>query len=358
MTIKDFFRIMKEKRASDLFLRSGGVPRLRIDGRVCPLGEELTSKSDLDKIVAELITEEEQKKKFKENLELDFAYSYEGVGRFRVIVFFQRSTPSIVVRYVHDETQTFEDLNLPAELLKKFAAEDRGIVLFTGPAGCGKSTSVASVIDYINSNTEKHIITVEDPIEFLFKDKKSIINQRELGLDVLSYPAALKHFTLQSPDVIFIGLIRDSQTMHAAITAAEMGVLLLSTFHTINAVQTLERIVNFFPPHLHEEVRIQLSLVLKGVISLRLIPRKDSPGRVPACETMVLTPTVSRIIREGKIWEMKRFMEQGEMFGMQTFNQALVRLVRAGKVSEEDARLFSDSKDEFELELRGIKKVS
>jgi len=357
MNIRDFFRIMKEKGASDLFIRAGGTPRLRIDGKICPLGDEIVSKHDLEKMAEELISTDEQKMLYKENLEVDFAYSYEGVGRFRVIIFLQRGSPSLVARFVREDIQTFEDLNLPIDLLKRFATEDRGIVLATGPAGSGKSTTIASLLEYINSNSQNHIVTIEDPIEFLFKDKKSIINQRELGLDVPSYPAALKHFTLQSPDVIFIGLIRDTQTMHAAISAAEMGVLLLSTFHTINAIQTLERIVNFFPPHLHDEVRIQLSLVLKGIISLRLIPRKDAPGRIPACETMVLTPTIARIIREGKIWEMKRFMEQGEMFGMQTFNQSLVKLVKAGKISEEDARDASDSRDEFELELRGIKRV-
>ena len=357
MSIKEFFKIMRENNASDMFLRAGGIPRIRVDGRVCPLSEDVLSKADMDKIAQELIVTEQQKKKFQEDLEVDFAYPLEGVGRFRVIIFAQRGTPSIVVRYVRDDIQTFEELNLPVELLKKFASEKRGIVLLTGPAGSGKSTTVSSMIGYINTNMERHIVTVEDPIEFLFKDKKSIINQRELGLDVLDYPAALKHFTLQSPDVIFIGLIRDPQTMHAAITAAEMGVLLLSTFHTINAIQTVERIINFFPPHLHAEVRIQLSLVLKGIISMRLIPRKDAPGRIPACETMVLTPTISRILREGKVWEMRRFIEQGEMFGMQTFNQALIKLVRAGKISEEDAKLSSDSKEDFELELRGIKKT-
>jgi pilus retraction protein PilT len=356
MSIKDFFKIMREKSASDLFLRVGGIPRLRVDGRVCPLNEKPLTNTDIDKIVQELLISPEQRELFKKNLEVDFAYSFEGVGRFRVIVFIQRGSPSIVVRYVRDDVQTFEELNLPVDLLKQFSQEDRGLVLVTGPAGSGKSTTVASMIEYINTNFERHIVTVEDPIEFLFRDKKSIINQRELNLDVPSYPAALKHFTLQSPDVIFISLLRDPETMYAAISAAEMGVLLLSTFHTINAVQTIERIVNFFPPHLHNEVRLQLSLVLKGIISLRLIPRKDAPGRIPACETMVLTPSISRIIREGKPWEMRRFMEEGQMFGMQTFNQALVKLVKAGKISEQDAKNFSDSKEDFELELRGIKK--
>ncbi|MFH1655762.1 MAG: PilT/PilU family type 4a pilus ATPase [Candidatus Omnitrophota bacterium] len=358
MTIKEFLKIMSEKNASDMFLRAGGIPRLRIDGRITPIGDESITKRDMEKMADELIITEAQKKRFEKDLEIDFAYSYEGVGRFRIIIFVQRGTPSIVVRYVKDKILTFDELNLPVELFKKMSMEERGIVLVTGPAGSGKSTTVASMIQYINTNVERHIVTIEDPIEFLFADKKSIINQRELGLDVLDYNAALKHFTLQSPDVIFIGLIRDYETMHAAISTAEMGVLLLSTFHTINAIQTVERIINFFPPHLHNEARLQLSEVLKGIISLRLIPRKDAPGRIPACETMVFTPSVSRVIREGKIQELKQFLEQGSMYGMQTFNQSLVKLVKAGKISEEDAKFFSDNKDELSLELRGIKRTT
>jgi twitching motility protein PilT len=212
------------------------------------------------------------------------------------------------------------------------------------------------MIEYINNNYNKHILTVEEPIEFTFKDKKSLINQRELGLDVASYAVALRSFTLQSPDVIFIGNIRDYDTMQAAITAAETGVLVLSTLHTVNASQSVERIINFFPPHQHQEVRNQLSSILKGVISLRLIPMKNSSGRVPAYETMLLTPTISRLIREGKVSEMPQYIEDGEVFGMCSFNQSLIKLVKDGLVTEEEAASFADNRDEFILTLKGIRR--
>lgn len=213
------------------------------------------------------------------------------------------------------------------------------------------------MIGYINENAKRHVLTIEEPIEFTFKETNSVINQRDLGVDVMSYTVALHAFTLQSPDVIYIGNTRDKETMAAAITAAETGVLVLSTLHTINASQTVERIINFFPPHQHEEVKVQLSYLLKGVISLRLLPKKDGTGRIPACEVMLFTPTISRLIREGKILEMPEAMEEGLIFGMQSFNQALVKLVREGKVSEEDAMDYADSKDEFLLALKGIKKA-
>ncbi|MFC1593857.1 type IV pilus twitching motility protein PilT [Candidatus Omnitrophota bacterium] len=358
MKIFEYLEIMIKQKASDMLLRAGGIPRLRVDGKICPLDTNVLTAEDMKELSDQLMTSDDYKKKFKETLEVDFAISVPNLGRFRVIIFLQRSTPSIVIRHVHDQSQTFEELHLPEKLMKTFANENRGLILATGPAGSGKSTAVASLLEYVNVNLQKHIITVEDPIEFMFKDKKSIINQRELGLDVPNYPEALKHFTLQSPDVIFIGLIRDPETMQAAISAAEMGVMVVSTFHTVNAMQTIERIVNFFPPYLHNEVKMRLSLLLKGIISLRLVPLKDSTGRIPAYESMVLTPSIARLLREGKMWEMRRFIEEGEMFGMQTFNQSLVKMVKEGKIDENTAREFADSKDEFELELKGIKRIA
>jgi twitching motility protein PilT len=213
------------------------------------------------------------------------------------------------------------------------------------------------MIEYINDNCKKHILTIEEPIEFAFKDKNCLINQRELGIDVSDYAVALRTLTLQSPDVIYIGSIRDHATMSAAITTAETGALVLSTLHTVNASQSLERIVNFFPPHQHQEIREQLSSILKGIISLRLIPLKKGTGRIPAYEVMLLTPTISRLIREGKPWEIPRFIEEGEIFGMQSFNQSLVKLVTKDLVSEEDAASAADNKDEFILALKGIKKT-
>jgi twitching motility protein PilT len=223
--------------------------------------------------------------------------------------------------------------------------------------GSGKSTAIASMIEYINNNSKRHILTIEEPIEFTFKDKESIINQRELGIDVSSYAVALRALTLHSPDVIFISNIRDYETMFAAITAAETGVLVLSTLHTVNASQSVERIINFFPPHQHREIRDQLSSVLKGVISLRLIPLKTGSGRIPAYETMLLTPTISRLIREGKDREIQQFIEEGAVYGMQSFNQSLIKLVKDGKISQEEAERFADNKEDFVLALKGIKKT-
>jgi twitching motility protein PilT len=222
--------------------------------------------------------------------------------------------------------------------------------------GSGKSTTIASMMEYINSSSKKHILTAEEPIEFTFEDKQSIINQRELGIDVASYTVALRSFTLQSPDVMYIGNIRDYETVSSAMTAAETGVLVLSTLHTVNASQSVERLINFFPPHQHQEARNQLATLLKGVISLRLVPAKDGAGRIPAYEIMLLTPTISRLIREGKIWEIPQFIDDGAIFGMQSFNQSLVKLVQEGKITEEDAAQAADSRDEFMLAFRGIKK--
>ena len=355
MNISTFFKIMVEKEASDLYLRTKAFPRARIQGKIEVIYPEPLSKKDLLAMTNLLLATEQEQKKFRDNLDIDFIYEEPDVGRFRINIFTQRGTPAIVARHVHRHVKSFEELNLPAELLKSFCQESKGLFLACGPAGSGKSTMIASMIESMNVMSPRHIITLEDPIEFLFEDKKSIISQRELGIDVPSYPAALKHVTQQSPDVIFIGNIRDAETMQAAITATELGAFVLSTFHTVNSIQTIIRMVNFFPPYLHDEVRAQLSLLLKGTVSLRLIPRKDGRGRVPAYETMVVTPTIAGLIREGHIGDIQRYIDQGKLFGMQSFKQSLVHLVQSGLVNAEDARHFADSKDEFDLALKGIK---
>lgn len=356
MDIKEYLKMMIEKNASDMFYRAGSNVHMRIDGKVVPVDDKIISLDEVNETVKNL-TSNELRELFKRNLDVDFGTYVPGLNnRFRISIFMQRNWPALVVRNICAETQSFEDLSLPAEILKKLSMENRGLVLLTGSAGSGKSTTIASMIEYINTHSHKHILTVEEPIEFTFKDKESVINQRELGSDVSSYAVALRAFTLQSPDVIFIGNIRDHETMSSAITAAETGVLVLSTLHTINASQSIERIVNFFPPHQHQQVRIQLSYLLKGVISLRLVPLKDGAGRIPAYETMLLTPTIGRLIREGKIWEIPQFIGDGAIFGMQSFNQSLIKLVQEGKITEEEAADFSDNRDEFILTLRGIKR--
>lgn len=348
---------MVEKNASDLFYRAGGIPRIRLDGKLVAVEDKVLSLEDVMQAAEELTTPK-QRDIFKRDKDVDFAvYLNEFDQRFRVSIFIQRNWPSIVIRNIRNTIQSFEELNLPADVLKKLSMETRGLVLLTGTMGSGKSTTLASMIEYVNNNCNKHILTVEEPIEYTFKDKNCLINQRELGIDVSSYGVALRAFTLQSPDVIFISNIRDQETMAAAITAAETGVLVFSTLHTVNAAQTVERIVNFFPPHQHQEVKNQLSTLLKGVISLRLIPQKDGSGRLPSYEIMTLTPTISRLIREGTTWEMSKFIEEGAVFGMSSFTQSLIKLVKDGKVSEETAADFSDNRDEFMLALKGIRKV-
>jgi twitching motility protein PilT len=357
MKIKKLLEEIVKRDASDLFCRAGSPPCLRIDGHITALGEDTLAVDDVVKAVEE-ITTPEQREKLKNNLDIDFAlFSQELDRRLRVSIFMQRNSPAFVIRNIRNTIANFEELNLPAEALKKLCLEARGLVLLTGSTGSGKSTAIASMIEYVNSNTKKHILTIEEPIEFTFKDKSSIINQRELGLDVVSYTTALRAFTLQSPDVIYIANIRDPETMAAAMTAAETGVLVLSTLHTINAAQSVERITNFFPPHQHHQVHTQLASLLKGVISLRLVPLKDQPGRIPAYEIMLLTPTISRLIREGNVAEIPKFIEEGSIFGMQSFTQSLVKLLEEGKISEKEAMSFSDNKDEFILALRGIRKV-
>ncbi|MDO8489367.1 MAG: PilT/PilU family type 4a pilus ATPase [Candidatus Omnitrophota bacterium] len=357
MDIKRLMREMVDRSASDLFYRAGGVPRLRIDGKIISMDTRVLTVEDV-MLATEQLANTKQLEVFRKSLDVDFAvYLEEFDRRFRVSVFTQRNWPSIVIRNVRNDIDTFEELNLPVEILTKLSLETRGLVLLTGSMGSGKSTTIASMIEYINNNCRKHILTAEEPIEFTFEDKQSIINQRELGIDVPTYQTALRAFTLQSPDVMFIGNIRDYETVSSAMAAAETGVLVLSTLHTINASETIERLINLFPPHQHQEVRNQLSSLLKGVISLRLVPVKHGSGRVPAYETMLLTPTISRLIREGKTWEIPQFIEDGSVFGMQSFTQSLVKLTHEGKINIEDAILAADSREEFMLAYKGIKKA-
>lgn len=357
MDIKNYLKLMVEKNASDMFYRGGGNVRMRIDGKVLAVSDEIISVDEVNDTIKKL-TSSELKGSFQKNMDVDFGIDIPELNhRFRITIFVQRNLPALVIRNICSDIRGFKELNLPAEILQKLSLEPRGLILLTGTMGSGKSTAIASMVEYINNNCHKHILTIEEPIEFIFQDKKSIVNQRELGRDVSSYQVALRAFTLQSPDVIFIGNIRDYETMSSALTAAETGLLVLSTLHTVNAAKTVERVINFFPPYQHQEIRTQLASLLKGVISLRLLPLKDGSGRIPAYEIMLSTPTVSRLIREGKIWEITPFIEDGTIFGMQSFNQSLVKLVKEGKVSEEIGASYADNKDEFILALRGIKKI-
>lgn len=353
MDLKKYLDVMVEKDASDMYLKSGSPVFYRIDGKLKSLDNEIISSADTESAMRELLSETEQHA-FNKGLEMDTALAVKGLGRFRVNIFRQMGTIALVFRLIKSDIPSFEELNLPAELMRQLSNEERGMILITGIAGSGKSTTIAAMIEYLNNNERKHIITIEDPIEYSFSDKKSVISQREVGADTLDFHNALKHVIRQSPDVIFIGEMRDYETIQSAIMAAETGHLVLSTLHTVDATQTVERIINYFPPYQHDQVRLQLSLILKAVISLRLLLKKDGTGRLPACEIMTLTPTVRKVIREGRTNELYECIKRGDIAYMQTFNQALVKLLKEGKITENEAMKYASNVEELTLELRGI----
>lgn len=354
MEIRKIFKTMAESEASDLYLRLAASPHMRVAGKVIKMDFDVLSSDDMTLVSNYLLENDSRKREFIEKQDVDFIHVDPDVGRFRINMFQQRGTTAIVARYVHAKVKTFKELHLPEGLCKMFCEESSGLFLVCGPAGNGKSTTIASMLEYINNTQSKHVITIEDPVEYLFEDKKCLISQRELGIDVPSYTSALKHVTQQSPDIMFIGNIRDESTMKAAITATELGTFVMSTFHTVNAVQTIIRMVNFFPPYLHDEVRMQLSMILKGVVSIRLLPRIDGKGRIPAFETMVVTSTIARLIREGKNREIQDYIDEGEIFGMKSFKKSLIELVKSGIVAEADARQYADSKTDFDLGIKGV----
>lgn len=343
---------MIEENASDAFVRAGSVLKGRVLGEVRPIGDYKFLPQDLEKIIAEIIPQDLEEA-FQKRKSCEFALWFKEYWRFRISIFYQRNTVALVIRKIDLRIPTFSELNLPSKVLEKFCQEKRGLILLTGITGSGKSTTIASMIEYINQNFRKHILTVEEPIEFTFQDKKSIINQREIGKDVASYQEALRQFALHSPDVLFIGNIRDQDTCYAALTAAETGILVFSTLHTVNASTTVERIINFFPPYQHNFILMQLSVLLKGVICLRLLPRLDKKGLIPAYEIMTLSPTISRLLRENKLWEIPKYIASGEIYGMKSFDQCLLELVEKKLISPQLALEYADKKEELQLNLKG-----
>jgi twitching motility protein PilT len=300
-----------------------------------------------------------QKQKFKDNLEIDIAYSVPGLGRFRCNVFQQRGTVGLVLRVIPVKILTIRELGLPV-VLEKIAQESRGMVLCTGTTGSGKSTSLAAIIDFINTNRCEHIVTIEDPIEFLHRDKKSIVNQREIEVDTKTFAAALRSGMRQDPDVILVGEMRDYETIETAITAAETGHLVFSTLHTLDATETVNRIISVFPPHQQKQIRLQLSGVLKAVISMRLIPRADSHGRVPATEVMISTPFIRDcIINKDKTKLIHEAIAAGvSQYGMQTFDQAVFMLYKQELITYDEALRRCSNPDEFKLRIQGIQSTS
>ncbi|MFH1232027.1 MAG: PilT/PilU family type 4a pilus ATPase [Planctomycetota bacterium] len=353
--IKGLFAAVVARNASDLFIKVGVPPTIRILGQLeklpqtTPLTQEMVEKLFME------ITTEKSRQKFMETNEIDAAYEVYGLGRFRANIFRQRGFIGMAFRYIHSDIPSIEDLNLPFKPLEKLATTTRGLFLVTGTAGSGKSTTIASFLNHVNKNWKKHIITIEDPVEYIFVDDKCIIDQRELGIDTFSFAEALRHSVRQSPDIIMIGELRDKDTMETAINAAETGHLVISTVHSINSFQTIERIVNMFSPHQHKLLYQQLSLLLQGIISQRLLVRSDGKGLIPAAEIMLSTPTIKNLIYEGKIPEIYAPIQEGyNYYGTQTFNQSLKYLFQNNFISVADALAYSDKPEELKLELRGI----
>ncbi len=345
---------MVEQEASDLFLKVGNRPFLRINGRLLPVGEDRFTHEQITALASDLMGPQ-RRQLFHAQRELNFAFARDGTGRFRANVLWQKGTTALVIRRVQGAIPTFEELHLPGEVLGRLIGEPFGLVLITGPTGCGKSTTAAAMLDYLNHTTPKHIVTLEDPIEFQFEEHQAIINQREVGVDTRSFSEGLKNVLRQSPDVLFLSDIRDAETMESALLAAEAGQLVLSCIHTTNAVTTIERLVALAPPHQHKLIRLRLSLVLKGLISLRLLQRLDGSGRIPVCEVLVMTPTMRELLREGRLEQVPAALQDGAMYGMQTFTQALYQRYRRGEVDLEEALRYADSPEELQLAVREIR---
>jgi len=356
MDLRFLLQIMAEKNASDLHLRSNKPAVFRVDGNLSFRSPESIPAETVERWTKSIMNEK-QTRSFEERLECDMALTVDNLGRFRVNIYRQRNVINIAFRIIPNRIPTFDELKLPA-VVAKIADEPRGLVLVTGTTGSGKSTTLAAMIDYINSSRSRHIITIEDPIEYLHEDKQSILSQRELLQDTLSYPEALKHAVRQDPDVILLGEMRDLDTMGAALTAAQTGHLVLSTIHTIDAVQTVNRIIDVFPPHQQNQIRFQLADTLRGVISQRLLPHASGAGRVPAVEVMVVTPLIRKYIIENTLSEISTNMKQGAYYGMQTFHQALVAMIQKGDISLETALEASSNPEEIMMAIRGVQSGS
>ncbi|MCS7227948.1 MAG: PilT/PilU family type 4a pilus ATPase [Endomicrobia bacterium] len=342
---------------SDLHLRSDSIPYIRKNGILMVLEGEFPISYEEIKNFAYYVMNEEQQRRFEIEKECDVGYNFENISRLRMNIFYQKGVINIAIRNIPMEIPSREYLALP-DIVYKLAENVRGLVLVTGPAGSGKSTTLASMIDYINSTRSAHIVTIEDPIEFIHKDKKSIISQREVPYDTLSFISALRHVVRQNPDVILIGEMRDLETMQAALTAAQLGHFVLSTVHTVDTIQTINRIIDIFPPHQQNQIRLQLADTLKGVISQRLIRKKDGSGLIPAVEVLVVTPAVKKCIEEKNFGDLYNLLKQGKHYGMQTFNQALLDLFRNEKISLEDALQAASSPEELMLAIKGIETSS
>ena len=350
--IDELLSEMMGRNASDLHIKAGSPPVIRVDGELALLDDPPLTPEDTKDVAASIMTDK-QIRRFSEHNEIDFAYSSPNLGRFRVNVFRQRGSIGMTLRRVATERATMEELGLPP-ILERLADEPRGLILVTGTAGSGKTTTLAAMIDHINHTREGHIVTIEDPIEVLHADKQCLVTQREIGIDTASYGDALRHVVRQDPNVILIGEMRDHETVSAALTAAEIGNLVLSTLHTIDATETINRIIDFFPPYQQKQVRLMLASTLKGIVSMRLIPSING-GLVPAVEVLVMTGTVREYILDSEKTHMIRdAMEEGEYYGMQTFDQSLLALYQDGLITLDDATAMAANAHDFMIKIRSL----
>jgi twitching motility protein PilT len=359
MHINDVLKVAVERKASDIHIKVGAHPVLRIDGRLQVLSEFKRLMQEDTIAMAFSMMSSRQKERFKQHLETDIAYSVPGLGRFRCNIFQQRGSVGLVLRLIPARILTFKELLLPP-VLETICAEQRGLVLVTGTTGSGKSTTLAAMIDFINTRRIEHVMTIEDPIEFLHRDKKSIINQREVEVDTKGFSAALRSALRQDPDVILVGEMRDYETIETALLAAETGHLVLSTLHTLDATESVNRIISVFPPHQQKQIRIQLAAVLKSIISMRLLPRADGLGRVPAIEVLISTPYIRDCVENKEKTKLIRdAISQGtSQYGMQTFDQSLYLLYKNGLITLDEALRRASNPDEFRLRIQGIQSTS
>jgi twitching motility protein PilT len=355
MHVNDLLKIAVERGASDLHLKVGSYPMMRLQGGLLPAND--AKKLDHEDLMAmsAAVMSTAQREKFRESQEVDLAYSVPGLGRFRCNIFQQRGTVGLVLRIIPMHIRTIQDLGLPP-VLKTVSEEERGLVLVTGTTGSGKSTTLAAMIDHINRTRSCHVMTVEDPIEFLHKDERSMVNQREVAVDTKSFAQALRSALRQDPDVILVGEMRDFETIETGLLAAETGHLVFSTLHTLDATETINRIIAVFPPHQQKQIRLQLATVLKAVISQRLIPRVDGKGRVPAVEVMISTPFIRDcIVDKDKTTLIPSAISSGtSQYGMQTFDQSIFSLFQQQLISYEEALRWASNVNEFKLRVQGI----
>lgn len=345
LNMQDLLLNLVNKKASDLHITSGVPPMLRVDGEIIPTQYEKLTPEICQRLIYSLLTDS-QKEKFEATSELDLSFGIKGVGRVRMNVFRQRSSVAAALRLIPQKTLTFEELNLPPVVYELMKIQ-KGLILVTGPTGSGKSTTMASMIDFLNEHRTSHIITIEDPIEYVHFHKQSIVNQREVGADTENIPKALKYILRQDPDIILVGEMRDLETIAAAITIAETGHMVFATLHTIDAASSVNRMIDVFPPHQQSQIRSQLSLVLQAVFSQQLLPHASGSGRILACEVLVVTPAIRNLIREMKIEQIYLSMQTGGKFGMQTMNQALYDLYSRRQIPYQTAIDASPDPEDF-----------